>query len=74
MVLKKNTPTLLFTKIIKVFTKVIKILSWKAWVQRPSGVIKSGMMHQHIYERVLFLFNDHVISKIQSSNDIFEIN
>jgi len=26
----------------KVFTKVIKIQSWKAWVQRPSGLILRG--------------------------------
>jgi hypothetical protein len=27
----------------RVFTKVIKMLSWMAWVQRPSGPIKSGI-------------------------------
>jgi len=27
---------------LKVFTKIIRMLSWKAWVQRPSGLIKSG--------------------------------
>jgi len=42
---KQNTQILqLFTQTIKqtVFTKSIKIPSWKAWVQRPSGLIKSG--------------------------------
>jgi hypothetical protein len=42
-VILQNAQTLqLFTKIIykKVFTKVIKMPSWMAWVQRPSGLIK----------------------------------
>ncbi len=29
----------------KVFTKVIKTLSGKAWVQRPGGLIESERMH-----------------------------
>ncbi len=38
-----------FTKISKqkVFTKVIKMPRWKAWVQRPSGLIKSGKKCKH---------------------------
>ncbi len=42
---KLNTQTLQpLTKVIitKIFTKVIKIPSWKAWVRTPSGLIKSG--------------------------------
>jgi hypothetical protein len=31
----------------KVFTKVIKMPSWKVWVQRPSGLFKSGRKHDH---------------------------
>jgi len=40
---KSSEDTLqLFTKLIKqkVFTKVIEMTSWKAWVRRPSGLIK----------------------------------
>ncbi len=41
----QNTQTSqLFMKIIKTESiyEVFKIPSWKAWVQRPSGLIKSG--------------------------------
>ncbi len=41
----QNTQTLqLFTRLIKqkVYTKVIKNAKQKAWVQRPSGLIKMG--------------------------------
>ncbi len=41
----QNTQTLrLFTRLIKkkVYTKVIKNVKQKAWVQRPSGLIKTG--------------------------------
>jgi hypothetical protein len=44
MISLHDTQTLqLFTKISKqkVFIKVIKMPRWKAWVQRPSGLIKS---------------------------------
>ncbi len=40
----KHTFTLqLFTKIFKknIFTRVIKMPSWKVWVQIPSGLLKS---------------------------------
>jgi hypothetical protein len=42
-VILQTTQTLqLFATILKqeVLTKVIKKPSWKAWVQRPSGIIK----------------------------------
>jgi hypothetical protein len=44
----------LFTKIIKteqkVYTKVIKMPSSKVWVQRPSGLIKSGGKCKHFHQ------------------------
>ncbi len=44
---KQNTQTLqLFTKKSKIFTKIIKMASWEAWVKRPSGLIKSGGKHK----------------------------
>ena len=45
MIILQNTQTLqLFTKIIKteINTKVIKMQSLKAWVERPTGLIKRG--------------------------------
>jgi Fe-S cluster biosynthesis and repair protein YggX len=31
----------------RVFTKVIKMLSWEAWMRRPSGLIESGEKRKH---------------------------
>jgi hypothetical protein len=45
----QNKQTLqLFTEIIKtkLFTKVINLPSWKAWVYRPAGLIKRGRKHK----------------------------
>ncbi len=45
MIILQSTQTLqLFTKIIKtdINTKVIKMQSLKAWVERPTGLIKDG--------------------------------
>jgi hypothetical protein len=40
----------LFTKIIKTDT-VIKMLSWSAWLVRPSGLIKRGWKRNGFEER-----------------------
>ncbi len=52
----KNAQTLqLFTKKIKTecIYKSHWMPSWKAWVQRPSGIIKSARKHKCIWESAL---------------------
>jgi hypothetical protein len=36
----------------RVFREVIKTPSWKAWLERPSGIIKSGKKHKRFYESI----------------------
>ncbi len=56
-IILQNTQTLqLFTKLItqKLFTKVIQMPSLKAWVERPTGLIRRGMKRK-CYSRECFI-------------------
>ncbi len=37
--------------------------SWNVWVQRPSGIIKSGEKHKHFSERLTLFKAENVLYK-----------